>query len=131
MCRLDYLLLGKLPKKPSRQQVGCKLRLGVAGWHVDNQPLKLTLGYALEGFSHNLVVPATNKARPHHLDERHEVILRSGLVLCLLKLRQEFKELGLLLQREGADLVPQRGKILHDALLFGGRRRVWGAPACL
>jgi len=47
----------------------------MAGWHIDNETLYLTISHSFEGFSHLRVVPTVDKARPHVINVGHEVVL--------------------------------------------------------
>jgi hypothetical protein len=56
------------------------------GRHVDDKPLTLTTCNSLERICHLGMMPATNEARPHLLNEGKEPVLRHLLIFKLLQL---------------------------------------------
>ena len=96
---LNHLLLGELAQKPCREQERPELRLGMPGWHTNDQPLEFARSDFLKLLTHDLVMPTRNETGPHPMNERNKTLLRQLLRLGLLILLKKPKELSLLILR--------------------------------
>jgi len=61
---LNDLLVGVLTQKPSWEQVGSKLTLGMPRRHVDDEAFEIAINHALKGFGDNPVMPALDEGGP-------------------------------------------------------------------
>ena len=86
----------------------CKLRLGMAWWHIDNQPLQVTFRYPIEHIRHRSVVITFDKGAPHGLDKRKEVALTRFSHLCQFPFLQQGQNMALVPKAHLVDLVRQR-----------------------
>ena len=119
---LDDLLARKATHEPRWEQVGRKLRLGVSGWHVDDETLEGPIRDALKGIRHDLVVPASDEGWPHLIHERQKVQLSFFDVLALLEFFEVSEECLLLTEWELRDFRDDAVVLTHVA------SRWWAEP---
>jgi hypothetical protein len=99
MRRLNHLLLGELAQEPRGKQKRPELRLGMPGWHTNDQPLEFARSDFLKLLTHDLVMPTRNETGPHPIHKGNETLLRQFLRLGLLILLKKPIKLSLLILR--------------------------------
>ena len=76
----------------------------VSWCHINDEPLAFSAQHSLKRFSHNLMVPTLNEARPHLLNEWNEARLSCLSGLSLLQVINDLEQLFLLIDRHRLDL---------------------------